>query len=241
MTHTHSPGYHAVTFDFFNTLVHHRRGDGGRGRELMAYLGSVGLESDPWRHQVLYDVLEPHGREYSTGLAAPDRSVYLIRVAERVFRRLNVRAETATAADHASAIWDILGPTSLRVFPEVPPLLGRLRAAGYRLAIVSNWQCGLGHFCVELGLGHAFEHVLASAEVGSQKPSPEIFQEAFRRMGVAPERVLHVGDTPLDDLEGARNAGCRGVLIARGQIDDAAWEEAAIGSLDELEVVLAER
>jgi putative hydrolase of the HAD superfamily len=203
----------------------------------MRYLASLGLESDPWEHQVLYDVLEPHAREYSPGFATGDRDAYLGRLAERVFRRLNVRAGPAAAAAHASVLWDILGPASLRVFPEVPGVLARLRAAGYRLAVVSNWQCGLGHFCTELGLGDAFEHVVSSAEVGSQKPAPEIFREAFRRMGVAPERVLHVGDTPLDDLEGARGAGCRGVLVARGEVPEGA-PGPVIRSLEELEGLL---
>lgn len=205
----------AVTLDFFHTLVRHRRHEGGRGRELMEYLAAHGLESDPWEHQVLYDVLEPHGREYSPGHSGPERTAYLARLAERLFRHLNVRCGPSEAWPHAGAIWDILGPASLRVFPEVPQELIRLRAVGMRLAIISNWQCGLDHFCVELGLGDEFEVVVASAEVGSEKPDPAIFHEAFRRLGVAPERVLHVGDNPFDDLEGARRAGCQGVLIER--------------------------
>ena len=228
----------AVSFDFFNTLVHHRRPGVGRGRELIEYLSSVGLKSDPWEHQALYDVMEPHTREYSPAHSEAERHGYLRRLAERVFRRLNVRAEPLAAADHAHAIWDILGPSSLRVFPEVQRTLARLRSAGYRLAVVSNWQCGLGHFCTELGLGEQFEHVVSSAEVGSEKPSEEIFLEAFRRLDVTPEQVLHVGDTPLDDLEGARRVGCRGVLIARGELP-IGWEGEAIRSLEEVEDVLA--
>lgn len=208
----------AVTLDFFHTLVRHRRDEGGRGRELMEYLAAHGLESEPWEHRVLYDVLEPHGREYRPGFSGAERAVYLARLAERLFRRLKVRCGPSEARAHADAIWDILGPASLRVFPEVSEELVRLRAFGVRLAIISNWQCGLDHFCAELGLGDGFEVVVASAEVGSEKPDPAIFHEAFRRLGVAPERALHVGDNPLDDLEGARRAGCHGVLIERSGV-----------------------
>lgn len=208
-------GIQAVTFDFFNTLVSHRRGDGGRGSMLMKYLRSQGLESDPWEHQVLYDVLEPHAREYAPDQSPAEKHRYLCRLAERVFERLKVRSEIHEARNHAARIWELIGPGSLAVFADVPDTLERLRAARYRLAVVSNWQCGLGHFCVELGIGDLFEHIVASAEIGYAKPRREIFEEACRRLAVPPDRVLHVGDTLEDDVEGAHGAGMRAVLITR--------------------------
>jgi putative hydrolase of the HAD superfamily len=85
------------------------------------------------------------------------------------------------------------------------------------MAVVSNWQCGLRNFCVELGFGHDFDHVLASAEVGSAKPDPAIFEEACRRLNVPAHRVLHVGDSLADDFAGGRNAGLQVVLVRREQ------------------------
>src|SRR6266436_6472478 len=48
--------FKAVTFDFYNTLVYQPAGI-GRGRQYQNYLSAVELSSDPWQHQVLYDVL----------------------------------------------------------------------------------------------------------------------------------------------------------------------------------------
>jgi HAD superfamily hydrolase (TIGR01509 family) len=48
--------------------------------------------------------------------------------------------------------------------------------------------------------------VVTSAEAGAPKPDPEPFHLALRRLAVAPERALHVGDSPADE-EGARAAG----------------------------------
>jgi putative hydrolase of the HAD superfamily len=66
-------------------------------------------------------------------------------------------------------------------------------------------------------LSDAFDAVLASAEVASQKPDPGIFLEACRRLGVLPHRTLHVGDSVVDDIEGARNAGLQALLVRRDE------------------------
>jgi len=208
----------AITFDFYNTLVYHRQRS-GRGAMLMEYLADQGLESDPWEHRVLYDVFQRHDKDYSPEFSADEKKRYAVEFADRVFRRLNVRVPEGAAADHAADVWALLGPASLSVFPEVTGTLGILCSAGYRLAVVSNWQCGLRHFCTELGLGEAFEHIVVSAEVGLEKPNREIFRNACSRMGVTPHRVLHVGDSVVDDIEGARGAGMHALLIRR---DDSA-------------------
>jgi HAD superfamily hydrolase (TIGR01662 family) len=206
----------AITFDFYNTLVYHGRGV-GRGAMLMEYLADRGLESDPWEHKVLYDVFQRHDKDYSPEFSAEEKNRYAVDLASRVFQRLNVRAPDGAAADHAADVWALLGPASLSVFPEVTDTLRILRDAGYRLAVVSNWQCGLRHFCTELGLGETFAHIVVSAEVGIEKPSPEIFHDACSRMGVAPHRVLHVGDSVVDDIEGARGAGMQPLLVWRDE------------------------
>lgn len=144
----------AVSFDFYNTLAEHRTGI-GRGRSLLAYFHDVGLVCDPWQHQVLYDVFEPHAREYSPSWADEQKQAYRIRFAGRLFRRLNVGIDERDVATHADPIWELLGPASLRLFPEVPSVLRSLRAAGFRTIVTSNWQCGLEHFCVELGIGRS--------------------------------------------------------------------------------------
>ena len=204
----------AVSFDFYNTLVYHRTGR-GRAAMLMEYLGAHGLESDPWEHQVLYDVFAPHATEYSPDLDDEEKGRYRRRLAERLFRRLNVRAPEGTAAGHAANLWELLGPACLGVYPEVSAVLRTLKRAGLPLVIISNWQCGLRHFCTELGLTAFFDHILASAEVGSAKPDAGIFVEACQRLDLPASRVLHVGDSPIDDIEGARGTGLAAALLWR--------------------------
>ena len=46
-----------------------------------------------------------------------------------------------------------------------------------------------------------------SDECGIRKPDPEIFRVTLSQIGVAPEDAVHVGDDPILDVEGARDAG----------------------------------
>jgi putative hydrolase of the HAD superfamily len=102
-----------------------------------------------------------------------------------------------------------------RAYTDAAPALGRLREAGLRIAVVSNWDVSL-HDALELtGLGTLVDAVLSSAEVGAEKPSRAIFEAAAVRLDVAAAGLLHVGDDPELDVDGARKAGLYAVLIDR--------------------------
>ena len=53
-------------------------------------------------------------------------------------------------------------------------------------------------------------------KVGAEKPDPRFFEIALGRAGANPENTLHVGDMYFVDVQGARAAGIRAVLIDRG-------------------------
>jgi FMN phosphatase YigB (HAD superfamily) len=84
--------------------------------------------------------------------------------------------------------------------------LERLRAAGLALACVSDWDVSVGEQLWRAGLRSFFAAVVSSAETGREKPDPGVFLAALARLGVRPERALHVGDMEAD-REGAAAAG----------------------------------
>lgn len=113
----------------------------------------------------------------------------------------------------------LFGPEStvFRVYDDVAPTLDVLRARGYRLAIVSNWDLSLHRVLAMFDLTPYFEAVTASLEEGVEKPDRQIFDLTLKRLGAHPQETLHVGDNPIDDLQGARQAGLRALLIDRNQ------------------------
>lgn len=99
------------------------------------------------------------------------------------------------------------------VDPATGPALAVLRGRGYRMAVISNADGRVEGLIREAGLAPYFEFVLDSHVEGVEKPDPEIFLRACRRMGVEPERSLYVGDLYPVDVLGARRAGLHTVLL----------------------------
>ena len=88
-------------------------------------------------------------------------------------------------------------------------------AARRPLVLVSNFDhAAWGHRLIaRLELAQHFDHVVISDELGVRKPHPRLFTEPAARLGVAPERVLFVGDTPESDVVGAAAVGMRTAWI----------------------------
>ncbi|MBA3305219.1 MAG: HAD family hydrolase [Thermoleophilaceae bacterium] len=101
-------------------------------------------------------------------------------------------------------------------FGDAEPALRALRDRGLRLVAVSNWDCSLALWLRSAGIGGLLDGAVSSAEVGQPKPSPAIFRAALEIAGVEAVEALHVGDSIHNDVEGARAAGIRAVLVDRG-------------------------
>ena len=91
--------------------------------------------------------------------------------------------------------------------------LGRARAAGLRVAVVSNSEGKLPELFERVGLAPHIELVVDSHHEGVRKPDPELFHRALGRLGVAAERSVYLGDIPGVDVVGANAAGIAAVLV----------------------------
>jgi len=128
------------------------------------------------------------------------------------------------------AFCEPIGSTT-RPYPETAETLGNLRAAGLRLAIVSNtpWDVpgSFGRRDVERwDLDGFFEAMVFSGDVLWRKPNPEFMWAAARELDVEPETCLVVGDSLKADIAGARAAGMRCVWVNRDDLaggDEADW------------------
>jgi len=88
------------------------------------------------------------------------------------------------------------------LFDDVIPILSSLKSQ-FALVALTN---GNAHI-TKTGLAEYFDFQISAADVQAAKPDPAMFFSAMQKAGVSPQQTLHVGDHPLHDIQGARNAG----------------------------------
>jgi len=99
-----------------------------------------------------------------------------------------------------------------QVYPDALMALEKLQANKIRVIAISNAPGTLDRDLTKCGIRDYFEHVLDSGVEGVAKPDPEFFTRALDRCGVAAEEVLHVGDNPTADVQGALAVGMQAAL-----------------------------
>jgi putative hydrolase of the HAD superfamily len=134
-------------------------------------------------------------------------------------------AEALRAALPASDSIARIGPDALTdallaslrftAFPDAGPALGAAREQGRRLVVVSNWDASLPEVLARLELEPLLDGILTSAQAGSRKPSRAIFDQALALAGVPACQAVHVGDSVVEDVDGARRAGVEPILLRR--------------------------
>jgi len=65
----------------------------------------------------------------------------------------------------------------------------------------------------KVGINHFFNVIVVSEEIGHRKPSPEIFQNALTKLKIQSHEAVYIGDSPNEDIKGAKQAGLKTVFI----------------------------
>lgn len=91
------------------------------------------------------------------------------------------------------------------------PVIDLLEQLGqsYPLIGLTNGNVDAG----KIGLDSVFQFVLHPGDGTRKKPYPDMFYTACRRLSIAHQTLLHVGDSYLNDVQGARRAGCQSVWL----------------------------
>ncbi|QSX34068.1 HAD-IA family hydrolase [Shewanella avicenniae] len=113
--------------------------------------------------------------------------------------------------------------SDFRVSDAIIELLMQLKQR-YRLIGITNGN--VDH--QRIGLGEALEWVLHPGNGVRMKPYPDMFLQAQSALGLPLSQLLHVGDHPITDVEGARRAGAQAVWLAP------AFEQATLRPLGRL-------
>jgi len=239
----------AVTFDCWGTLLlDSPAADEGYKRQRLAGMAAVlAAHGHPVGDPDLDRAYAAAGQQ----LASLWRIARDVPVAGHVTALLEA-IDPALPARLPAAALDELADAYARPALRVPPsadqgaagALAALMARGCVLGVVSNIMRTPGRVLRAVldaaGLLAPFEVLTFSDECGIRKPDPEIFLLTLRQVGVAPAHAVHVGDDPVLDVEGARDAGMRVVQVsASGRATGAVKPHAVVSGLAELPAALA--
>lgn len=192
--------YDVLTFDCYGTLVDWTRGIPAALRPI---LQKYDVTIDDEQLFSLYDRFE---RDVQSDDYVPYREV-LRRVVRRFGTQFDFTPTNAEVDRFASSVGD------WPLFPDTNEALRRLDGH-FRLAILSNVDDDLFRETA-LKLDVEFDDVITGEQVRAYKPDLVPFETAFTRLGVPPNRLLHVAQSVYHDLNPAGQLGLTCVWVRR--------------------------
>ena len=120
-------------------------------------------------------------------------------------------------------------------FPDTVEALQSLKKR-FKLAIISNIDDDIFAFTAQR-LGIKFDQVITAEQAKSYKPSPNNFKLAIERIGLPPERVLHVACSVYHDIVPASSLGLSTVWVNRRADKEGRGAEPAASGKADLEVI----
>jgi putative hydrolase of the HAD superfamily len=197
----------AVLFDVDFTLVKPGPDLGPEGYRLLGR--RFGLELDPARYAearaAAIETVERHPE------LDHDEEVWVL-FTERIIRGMGGDSDRAyECAVEMTRGWE--QAANFELFEDTLPVLAELRAHGLKIGLVSNTGRDLAAFVAHHALD--VDAAVGSAKHGKTKPHPAIFLSALEELGVRAEEAAMVGDSPEDDIAGARALGMRAFLVDR--------------------------
>ncbi|MDB9375852.1 HAD-IA family hydrolase [Nodularia sphaerocarpa] len=101
------------------------------------------------------------------------------------------------------------------VYPDVLSSLIDWQRQGIELGILSNFDSRIFSVLQSLELSSYFTSITISTQARAAKPDPQIFAIALEKHNCPPEAAWHIGDSIIEDYQGAKAAGLRGIWINR--------------------------
>ena len=191
----------AVVFDLFGTLV---PGTPMARRAADAAATARILGVDP---EAFHALLHVTFTERATGAMGDEHGVL-----RTLASRLGV-VPSPGAVDAAADLRRAQLASDLVARPDAVPTLARLRAAGYRLGLVSDCGPEVPAIWTTLPLAPLVDATVFSSEVGCRKPDASLYRRVCRELGVEPQACLYVGDGDSHELTGATRVGMAAVRL----------------------------
>ncbi len=216
-----------MCLDGFGTLFN--LGDGSPVAAVTGRLREMGYAGDPESVAAGLRLEYPYYRAQHKFAATPEQIDSLqARCGQIVIDQLGRAGAGLSPPLVGRAIAEAFPP---RLYPESIAAISRVKAAGLRVGVVSNFSYLLSATLSVLGVERMFDFVVVSALCNVAKPDPGIFAIAARVALCPPTRMAHIGNSYEEDYLGAAAAGFSAVLLERSGRQHAGEQIASAGDL----------
>ncbi|PIE20613.1 MAG: haloacid dehalogenase [Neptuniibacter caesariensis] len=144
------------------------------------------------------------------------------------------------AAGYSEADAELLGAQAFAVFIQARQevvffehareMLAALKAQGFQLGVLSNGNADIHH----VGLADLIDFQFKADDVGQMKPHPLMFEQMLSHTRLRPEQVIHVGDNPEHDVQGAAAMGIWTIWVNLNGLTSPVKPDATISCLSEM-------
>lgn len=124
-----------------------------------------------------------------------------------------------------------------RCIKDSKKILAELKAK-YRLGLVSNFYGNLGKVCDSIGFSEFFDVMIDSEQEKIEKPNPEIFSLALRKLSANPEDAFVVGDSYERDIVPAKILGCKTIWLKKKSFKENNYTDSADYTVGDLKDIL---
>lgn len=187
-----------------------------------------------------FDATELRGLRMLTFKAHPELAHHISDLRRQALYDVQLHAGYSEAEARAGATeaFDVFLAVRHQVEPyeQALEVLEQL-AEDYALGALTNGNADI----FKVDIGEYFDFAFSAEELGASKPLPDMFHAGMRASGAAGHQMVHVGDNPEHDIQGAREVGMYTVWmnIAGDDWIDAAPADEEVRSLDQLPAAIA--
>ena len=157
-------------------------------------------------------------------------------VMAELFREKGIEENAVTLGINAAQLFRISSLDYVKLYPHALEALAKLRAAGYRLWLLSNAQRVFTAYELRLlGLGDQLDGIYISSDYQCRKPDLRFYQALIEERELDATKTLMIGNDRHTDIAGAKAAGMATLYMhtALTPADQAeADEKKAIGVTD---------
>lgn len=161
-------------------------------------------------------------------------------ILEKIFPASTEESTFASCREEIMKLFRELEVHEVKAFPGAEELFQALRDKDIKIGIATGRMSSVEDEWVRfkrLGLDRFIDAIVTSREVARRKPAPDVIVECARRLGVAPETCIAIGDT-ISDIIAAKAAGAMSAAVSTGHEDEdrlmKAGTDLVLRSLDEL-------